>query len=394
MKKKLVLLNTGLNYGGMERVVFIAQKLLEKNFEVILVTLYANNPDYKLSSEYIDLKCPPLKGKIPKILNVFKRTIAVKKMKKMIKPDIVMSFGTAANFSNVASKNKEKVIVGIRSYDWLTNFFANYSIDKWTYNKADKVVSVSKLIKKDADKIFCLKNQKSEYLYNPYDINLIIKKADEPIKDFEMKKNGKNIISVGRLANQKGFNHLIKSFSLILKDFPNSNLVIIGKGEKEDLLKKLIRELGIESHVTLLGGKDNPYKYMKEADLYVLSSVSEGFPNAMVEAMAVGLPILAVDCKSGPREILSISGLHENNPKNENSIEKCDYGLIAPEVSGNLNYSADVIGDSERILAEGMKLFLGNASLREYYSSKSIERAKEFTYEKFENKLTEILNNN
>lgn len=84
-------------------------------------------------------------------------------------------------------------------------------------------------------------------------------------------------------------------------------LLIVGHGDKETQLRRLIKDLGLESNAILMGGQENPYKFMKHSDLYVLSSLTEGFPNAMVEAMSVGLPILAVDCKSGPREILSLS---------------------------------------------------------------------------------------
>lgn len=222
-----------------------------------------------------------------------------------------MSFGTSANFANVSSKGKESVIVGIRSYDWLTDYFATFTIDKWIYNKADLVVSVSKVIADKAEKTFNIEKSKSKVLYNPYDVKYIRKKAKEQITEIDIPNNGKVIISVGRLVNQKGFNHLIKAFSLVLNEFPDAMLLIVGHGDKESKLIKLISDLGVDDNVVLLGGQDNPYKFMQIANLYVLSSITEGFPNAMVEAMSVGLPVLAVDCKSGPREILSLSDHNE-----------------------------------------------------------------------------------
>ncbi|BCB40341.1 glycosyltransferase [Bacillus cereus] len=386
MKKKVVFLITGLYYGGMERVVFIAYNLLKEHYDISVVTLYANEADYTPDFEYIDLNCPPKSGKIPKALNIAKRTNAVRKMKKEINPDIVMSFGTSANFANVASKGKEKVVVGIRSYDWLTNYFATYSIDKWTYNKADMVVSVSKVIAEEAERVFKLEKSKSKVLYNPYDVNYIREKAKEEITEIGVLNNNKTLISVGRLVNQKGFNHLIKAFSLVLNDFPDVQLLIVGHGDKETQLRRLIKDLGLESNVILMGGQENPYKFMKHSDLYVLSSLTEGFPNAMVEAMSVGLPILAVDCKSGPREILSLS----DHSTEAQGLEKCEYGVIVPEVSKSFDYDASNLEDCDYDLANGMKAFLSNSDLLEQYSNKSYERAQKFTYEEFKNNLIRI----
>ncbi|WP_283153415.1 glycosyltransferase [Guptibacillus hwajinpoensis] len=388
-KKKIVFLITGLYYGGMERVVFIAHKLLENQYDVNIVTLYADNADYKPDFDYIDLKCPPKPSKISKIINLAKRTKSVSQMKKDMQPDIVMSFGTAANFSNVASKGKEKVLVGIRSYDWLYNYFATRFIDKWTYQKADKVISVSKVIAQGAEKIFSIEKSKSEVLYNPYDVEYIGEKAKEEINEVDIQNNKINIISVGRLVNQKGFNHLIKAFSIVINEFPEAKLYIVGKGNKEKDIKKLISDLDLTDNIVLLGGQDNPYKYMEMADLYVLSSISEGFPNALVESMSVGLPVLAVDCKSGPREILSLDSIH----KEAKDIEECEYGVMAPKVSGSFNYNANYIEDCDRSLAKGIKLFLNDSKLRREYSKKSFCRAQEFTYEKFEKKLTYIFEN-
>ena len=387
MKKKIVLLMTGLHYGGMERVVFIAKKLLDEDYDVSLVTLYSNDADYNIDYEYIDLKCPPKNGKISKILNVLKRTIAVKTMKKNINPDIVMSFGTCANFCNVASKRNEKVILGIRSYDWLTNYFANYNIDKWTYNKADMVVSVSKVIAEQAEKIFDIDKLKSKVLYNPYNVQEIKSKSEEPINNFKMDNDKKYILSVGRLVNQKGYNHLIKAYSLVAQEIKGTELLIIGHGSKEEELKKLIRDLNLQDNVTLLGGQDNPYKFMKHSSLYVLSSLTEGFPNAMVEAMCVGMPILAVDCKSGPREILTLGDLN----KEADSLEMCEYGIITQAVTTSNNYEFDYFEKCDYDLASSIKYLLDNDELLNKYSEKSKERANEFTYEYFKKNLKNIL---
>ncbi|MDN7226430.1 glycosyltransferase [Planococcus sp. N064] len=388
-KKKVVFLMTGLYFGGMERVAFIAHDLLKDIYDIKMVALYTKDANYKTDIEILDLGCPPKTNKVLKGFNLLKRTLAVKKMKKNIKPDITLSFGTAANFTNALTKNNDKAILGIRSYDWLTDFFINQNIDKWIYNKGDIVCSVSKVIADDAEHIFNINENKKRVLYNPYNVPYINKKSEIEIVEDSYDFSRKTFISVGRLVDQKGFNHLIKAFSLIVAEESNSNaqLLIIGQGEREELIRNLIMDLNLSNHVFLLGAKSNPYKFMKKADIYVLSSLSEGFPNAMVEAMALGLPILAVDCKSGPREILSLS-----NIQNEAiDIEMCEYGIITPKVSGSLNYNYLNIEECDYTLAKAMELYLNDMSLREKYSKESSVRAEEFTYDKFKANLIGII---
>ncbi|WP_319371124.1 glycosyltransferase [uncultured Ilyobacter sp.] len=389
-KKKLMFLITGLYYGGMERVALIAHSLLKDEYDISLVTLYSGDKDYKLDFDYYDLKCTPKHSQFSKVINTFNRIKKVKKIKNEINPDIVMSFGAPANFSNAVTKSNEKVILGIRSYDWLYNYFATHQIDKWTYNKADTVVSVSKVISKGANLIFCLNEEKSKTLYNPYDLNYIEKKSYEIVEEGVFPDDCFNIISVGRLVNQKGYNHLVKAFSIVAKQFLNCNLYIIGGGEKESELIKLISDLGLQDRIFLLGKKENPYKYMRKADIFVLSSITEGFPNAMVEAMAVGLPILAVDCKSGPREILSESSID----KKASEIELCEYGVIVPEVSKSLDYKSELIEECDYNISNGIIEFIKNPEMRKKYSRCSLQRAGEFTYNRFKENLMTIIENN
>lgn len=378
---------TGLYFGGMERVAFIARELLKEKYNVEVAALYTKDADYKVDFEIIDLGCPPVQSRFLKAINLVKRVLAVWKMKREIKPDIVISFGPGANFSNAITRGQDRAILGIRSYDWLTDYFVNHSVDKWIYRKADIVASVSKVIAEKAKKVFEIESSKSKVLYNPYDVAFIKQKSLEHVNDLEFSINGPLVLSVGRLVDQKGFNHLIKSFSMLLEKHPNAVLMIIGHGEKESDLRELIQKLDIEENVQMLGGKDNPYKYMRIADMFVVSSVTEGFPNAMVEAMAVGLPIVAVDCKSGPREILSTKDISVR----AEDVELEEYGIICPEVSGSTNYDAESIEECDISLSKGISMLLDSKELRQMYSAKSVERAKEFTYEKFKNNLYDML---
>nr|WP_269091582.1 glycosyltransferase [Aliarcobacter butzleri] len=113
----------------------------------------------------------------------------------------------------------------------------------------------------------------------------------------------KKIISVGRLVNQKNFELLIRAFKVVLESI-DAHLIIIGEGEKRDKLVKQIEELNLSNKVYLAGFKINPHNYVKNSDLFVLSSLYEGLPNSLIEAIAVDTPAIATNCLSGPSEIL------------------------------------------------------------------------------------------
>lgn len=116
---------------------------------------------------------------------------------------------------------------------------------------------------------------------------------------------GKIVLSVGRLTPQKDFEALIKAFHVVAnKWYSACSLVIVGEGPERRGLESLIENLGLRDKVHLLGWIDNPYPLYKAADVFVLSSRFEGLPNVILEALAFGLPVVATDCESGPREIL------------------------------------------------------------------------------------------
>jgi GalNAc-alpha-(1->4)-GalNAc-alpha-(1->3)-diNAcBac-PP-undecaprenol alpha-1,4-N-acetyl-D-galactosaminyltransferase len=116
------------------------------------------------------------------------------------------------------------------------------------------------------------------------------------------------VIAMGRLTPQKGFDRLIKAFAQALGEDPSWSLHIWGEGPLRAELTRLIAELHLTNRVHLKGATNKPWEALAGAQIFVLSSAYEGFPNAMLEAMAVGLPCVAFDCPSGPRE-LSDEGL-------------------------------------------------------------------------------------
>ncbi|HAU15096.1 MAG TPA: glycosyl transferase, partial [Gammaproteobacteria bacterium] len=121
------------------------------------------------------------------------------------------------------------------------------------------------------------------------------------------------IVAAGRLCRQKDFPTLIDAFAK-LRQHLVARLIILGEGEERANLMQQARALGIAEHVDLPGFVNNPFCYMKQADLFVLSSLWEGLPNTLIQAMALGTPVISTDCSGGSREILNNGTLGELVP--------------------------------------------------------------------------------
>ena len=164
---------------------------------------------------------------------------------------------------------------------------------------------------------------------------------------------GKDIIAVGRLQPQKNYNLLIHAFSYIADKYPNTNLIILGDGPLRAELETLRDELGLSQRIVFQGVVSDVSKYLMKSRMFVLSSDFEGMPNALMEAMAVGLPVIATDCPCGGPKELTDSG---------------KYGLLVP-------------CNDARILSDAMRLLQESDVELNYYHKQSAKRSKEYKTE-------------
>lgn len=160
-------------------------------------------------------------------------------------------------------------------------------------------------------------------------------------------------IGVGRLSHEKGFDLLIEAFARTAAHSDSWSLVLLGDGPLRSELEKMVKDLGIATRVKFLGNVKNPFPIMKQADIFVLPSRLEGFPNALCEAMACGLPVIAIDCATGPREII------------RDGID----GLLVPQGSIDL-------------LAKAMDTLMNNLELRKSFGNKALEVTERFRPER------------
>ena len=176
-----------------------------------------------------------------------------------------------------------------------------------SYAKADKVICQATEMMRDLVENFSVAPQKAAIIHNPVDLERIESLSGASDNPFPSSAKGKNILCVGRLSRQKRFDKAITAFSRYQSKNRSAQLWIIGQGPLQDELESLCSNLGISGSVHFVGFKSNPYSWMKNCDLFMLTSQYEGLPNVLLEALACGCPVVAVDCPGGVREILELT---------------------------------------------------------------------------------------
>lgn len=372
-----MLIVPNLQLGGQERVAVNTAEILSKTFEVTLLIFDDSEAAYEWHGNIININIPARPYKLSKIINVLKRALKVRRLKKKLEIDYSISFGESANIVNTLSRYRDRVLTSIHGY---ANLFSRH-LDKFIYSHSDRVICCSKEIKNKYDSLFSKYNN-SVVLYNPYDIGKVRNLGLEPVNDIRF--SGVNIISHGRLEKVKNYFRLIKAFSIVKEKIENAVLIIIGEGSERNRLEELTRKLNIEANVHLIGFRKNPFAYIAKSDLYVLSSLNEGFPNSLVEGMAL-LPAVAVDCKSGPREILK----EEVGGERCTRTEDVTYGVLVGQTN-EIEFSYEIRED-DRLLAKAIIDLLNDKEKLESYKILAAKRAEEFSFEKYEVELIRVL---
>jgi glycosyltransferase involved in cell wall biosynthesis len=393
MKKNIAILIPKLTGGGAERVAANLSLFLSKKYSCHLIVYNDSNITYNYSGKLLCINDEKKNDFFGKFISLIKRIKAVRKIKNDYRIKATISLTENPNYVNIFSKAKDKIIVSVRIYKSLStnNFYGklNKFFMKVLYNKADYVVAVSELIKEDLINHFRVRRDKIKVIYNFYDIDRINELGSERIEDeYADFFKGKVITTMGRLEHQKGQAYLIRAFLKIKQDLPDAKLLIIGQGSLEKQLKRVAEYLGISDDVKFISFTENPFKYIKRSKLFVLTSLYEGFPNALCEAMACGVPVISSDCKSGPREILSAG---KDLRREIFGIEFADYGVLVPVINNDISYNDTNLSEGEMILAIAMKKIIVDKKLWSRYSSKALQRVNDFSISSMMKKWEEIL---
>jgi len=401
VKNNIALIIPQLRHGGAERVVSRLSKLLCEKFNVYIVVFDDKAITYSYSGTLHSLKAESSlqQSLLKKFFFGLKRIVEYTKFKKRFNINLSFSFGDTANLVNILTPGRDKKIVSIRGYKRIrkaknlkTRLFLK-PISKFIVKKADKVVVVSRKIYNDLIKEYKVKKDNILILYNGYDLDEIyqLSKLQLDLIHNDIFKR-QTIISIGTHRSEKGFCHLVKSFKLIHEKLPYTNLVIIGADYNNNKVKieKLINDLKLQNNVFLIDYQENIFNFLTKSSVYALSSINEGFPNALVEAMICGLPIVATDCDSGPREILC-SGLNSDMPC-INDFKVCDFGILTNKLSNIEDYNPDNITREEKNFSLAIIEILTKKDLSSHLRFKAKQRSLNFDQLYWFNAITELFN--
>lgn len=389
--KKLAIITPTLANGGAERIISTLSQspTFKEQYSLKIITFDNSSKDYLFECEVIDLRerfSKELNSIKPiKFINYIK---IIKKIKSEMKFDIVLSFMENMGIVNAITKKNETAIHVVSSYlSGQFEYSKNAKKNLYAYlfrlliriffNKLDGILAISKESKLDLIENFKIMKNKIIVSYNPYDIKMINKmsQTDKIQKD----PNIIRIVNMGSLIDVKAQWNLLRAFKILAEENNHLELLLIGRGENENYLKNMANNYNLNGKVEFLGYDTNPFKYLKNSDIYVMSSVREGLPNALIEAMACGLPAIATDCSSGPREILAPES---NFLEKTKTIEKAKFGILVPVNKSTKKKINDPLDEQEKKLKQAIEILVKDEELRKDYSLKSIKRSIDFDVEK------------
>ncbi len=298
--KNVLLIVPHLGIGGQERIAVETARLLRSECAVTVAVFERVEREYPCEAPVVDLQEPACASPAGKLRRILRRNAKLRRLKKKLHIDAAYSFGDIANTSNALSRAGEKTILSVHGYGSVPQSRAGRAAYRLLCRRADVTACVSRRICTEMARNTGLPAEKFAVLYNPYDIGGI-RAAAQPPQPLARPA----LVAVGRLEPVKGYDNLLAAFARAHARQPGAQLVFVGDGSCRAALECQAGQLGIADAVRFAGMCENPYPWMSGADAFVLSSYSEGFPNALIEAMACGLPVVSVDCPSGPAEILA-----------------------------------------------------------------------------------------
>ncbi|WP_295625081.1 glycosyltransferase family 4 protein [uncultured Nitrosomonas sp.] len=309
MIRKILFLVSSMNSGGAERVAAnLANAWVERGDQVTLVVTYSKRGEcfYSLSEGVELCYLADLTGHSDRQgpLRQVKRLLALRRLIKTTKPDVVLSFLSNVNIAAlVASYYSEySVIVSEHTYPPMASVGWVYKcLRKWTYPYAACVVMLTNEgLSWLNDKI---PRARGVVIPNPSCYPLAVSEPSLAPTSW-ITPERRLLLAVGRIDENKGFDYLLIAFSELAAMHQNWDLVILGEGPLRRSLASQVQVLGLEARIHLPGRAGNVSDWYQRADLYVMSSLSEGFPNTLVEAMAYGCAAVSSDCDTGPRDII------------------------------------------------------------------------------------------
>jgi len=354
MKKiSILFILPDLETGGAERIVTtIANHLPRSTFEPKILLLRKEGGYLEILKEdveIIDIKTPRIRHSLKPILKEIRNR----------KPDIVFSgFGEVNAYLALFIKFFPKIKFIARETNVVSKHVTRREIRFFYkfYNNYDRIICQSDDMQNDLIENFKIKKEKSIKINNPVDFEFINEKLAISEKPESFKNDFKNVVAIGNLSSRKGFDNLLKVFSQLKNE--KILLHILGDGRDKELLHQMKNDLNLEN-VLFHGQQKNPYQFLKFADIFILSSRYEGFPNVLLEAGACGTYSLANNCPGGITEIIQpkINGEISDIENHEEFAEKLKSILMENQKKDQIINSIKSRFSKEIILKKYMEVF-------------------------------------
>ncbi len=373
-KPKVLFILPALEIGGAETKTFNLLHSLQ-SFDRVLVT-HSSIQDYYSGLDIKIYAFENFKCVYPHILspnNIFTYAKSIKNIAHYENPEIILGIMHFGALFVIAAHD----IFFLKAHPVITiegNFSAYFEsinrppslkeklLIRYCFSRAKGIIVPSEGVKRDLVGNYGASGKKVKTIYNGIDIKKVTGSSQDEIP---CKKDCSWIVTACRLNTQKDFSTLLRAFRIVRENII-SKLFIIGEGELKEDIKKLSVELNIDKDVIMTGFHENPFAYISRGDVFVLSSFYEGFGNVIVEAMALGIPVVSTDCPSGPGEIIT---------DGEN-------GFLVP------------VGDFKEMAVKCL-LLLNNSDIKKSVSRNGQKRAADFSIhvmaKEFENCMTELL---
>ena len=308
--KRLAIFVPNMLGGGAQRVALnLAQGIAERGYNVNLVLAQAEGPyltEIPESVRLVNLRAQRVLTSLPALVRYLRRE----------RPEAMLSVMNYANIVALWARRLASVPtrVVVSEHNTLSSSVQSASSQRGRlmpqlirrfYPWADGIVVVSKGVADDLAQVTGTPRERIQVIYNPVVTPELQAKAQDPIGHTWFRPGEPPVLlAVGALTAQKDFPRLIQAFAQVRRGRP-IRLLILGEGQDRPALEALVRQLGLEQDMSLPGFVENPYAYMAQASLFVLSSRWEGLPTVLIEALVCGAPVVSTDCPSGPREILA-----------------------------------------------------------------------------------------
>lgn len=385
--KHILLIIPNLDFGGAQESFVMLSRELSKNHKVINAVFNKDNMGpYEFVTPLLDLGVPASSNPIGKIVNFFKRLSRVKKIKQEQAIDVSISFLEGADYVNLLTKGREKVIISIRGskrHDkhitgWL-GFIRHRFLIPILYKKADQIVALNKGIQTELTTDYKIKRP-VRVIYNGFSTAKANEQMHEQLDvEAEAVMQRPVIISHGRLSSEKGYDKFLEVIAGLKKANVNIRFLLLGDGPAMPHLLAKCSVLNLmpwvksdnfpfrpEADVFFWGFQKNPMRFLARSTLFVLPSLHEGFGNSLAEAMLCGIPVLASDCPYSPREILAPGSENEKL----DSVEWAPYGVLLPQWA---------IPTAHQAWVDAISVLLKSDDKQKYYSAQSKVRIAQFT---------------